>query len=79
MLSGHGLTMQTSSGFDGRAFDFLTLCEDDLSTSEIDILRGQIIQALMIPPCIVMDDELPDALLELSGQVVVLEQDLVLQ
>ena len=60
-------------------FDFLAFIEDSLTASEIDVFRGQVIQALMIPPCVVVGDELLDTLLELARQVVVIEQDLVFQ
>ena len=65
--------MQSPSGLHGRLFDFLTFCEDDLSPSEIDVFRRQVIQALMIPPRVVVGNELPDAVLQLTGQVIVLQ------
>jgi hypothetical protein len=49
-----------------------------LSTTEVDIDRGQIVEALVIAPQVVVIDELGEALLELTWQVVVFEQDLVL-
>ena len=79
MLSGHCLAVQTAPGFQGRAFDFLPLTEDRVAASAIDVFRRQIVQALMISPRVVVSDELPDTLFELSGQVVVVEQDLVFQ
>jgi hypothetical protein len=71
--------MQTSSVSHGRAFNFLTFIENRLPSSEIDILRGQVVQALMITPCVVVSDELPDALFEMPREIVVVEQDLVFQ
>jgi hypothetical protein len=67
MLGGHGLAVQPPSGFHGRTFDFLTFREDGLSPSEIDVFRRQVIQALMIPPCVVVGDELPDAFFQIAG------------
>ena len=60
-------------------FNFLSLVEYYLSSSEIDILGREIVQALMIPPCIVVGDKLLDPAFELTGQIVIFEQDLVFQ
>jgi hypothetical protein len=48
-----------------------------LSTTEVDIGRGQIVETLVVAPQVVVNDELGQALFELTRQVVVLEQDLV--
>ena len=50
--------MQAPPGRQGLKFDFLSLSEDFGSPSEVDIFGCQIIQALMVPPCIVIGDEL---------------------
>ena len=60
-------------------FNFLPLVEYFLSSSEKDIFGCQIAQALMIPPCIVVGDELLDPAFELTGQIVIFQQDLVIQ
>lgn len=78
MLSGHGLAVQCSPGMHGRMFDFLAFIEDRLALSEVNARRRQIVQALMISPCVVMADELLDALFQLARQIAIAEQDLVL-
>ena len=65
MLGSHGLAMQTPSSFHGCAFDFLTFTQDGLSSSMINVFRCQIFQALMIPPRIVVIDELLDVSVEI--------------
>jgi arylsulfatase A-like enzyme len=35
---------------------------------EVDVTRGQIVQALMVPPCVVVMDEPADRSLEIAGQ-----------
>ena len=52
--------------------------EEGLATSEVDVGRGQVVKALVVAPGIVVIDELGEACLELTRQVVVLEQDAVL-
>ena len=47
--------MQGAALLNGLEFDPLTLFEDGLTGPEVDVLRGQIVQALMIPPCVVVD------------------------
>ena len=64
---------------DGVAFDALTFCEDGLSSAEVDISRGQIVDALVTADMIVMFDEGGDLPLEIARQVIVVEQDTVLQ
>jgi hypothetical protein len=50
-----------------------------LSPTEVDIGRGQIVETLVVAPQVVVNDELGQALFELTRQVVVLEQDPVVQ
>lgn len=64
---------------DGVALDTLTFCEDRLSSAEVDVSRGQIVDALVIAGMIVMFDEGGDLPLEIARQVIVVEQDAVLQ
>ena len=64
---------------DGPSFDLLAFQQDGLAPPEVDIGRCQIVRALVITPVIVVRDEGLDLGFELTGQVVVLEQDAVLQ
>ena len=71
--------MQPASGFDGFELDVFPPGQDGLSTTEVDIGRGQVVETLMVAPQVVVMDELRQTLFELTRQIVVLEQDLVLQ
>ena len=56
MLCGDLAVMQ-ASGFDSLSFDPFSLFQDDLTPSEVDIGRGQIIDALVIAVVVVVIDE----------------------
>ena len=53
--------------------------KDALGTSEVDIGRGEIVDALVVATMIVVLDEGIDCPLEVSRQIVVFEQDVALQ
>ena len=63
--------------FDGLVFDPFALKQDGLTASEVDVGRGEVLQALMVAVVIVVIDEAIDLRFELAGEVVVLEQDAV--
>src|SRR5258708_20342813 len=67
--------MQAASLFDGFSFDLFPPFENGLTAPEVDVNRRQVVQALVVSRVVVVLDELVDALLELSWQVVVLQQD----
>lgn len=73
------LAMLQAAAFDGFAFDPFSLHQDGVATSEVDVGRGQIVDALVITAMIVMLDEGGDLRLEVFREVIVLEQDAVLQ
>lgn len=50
-----------------------------MAAVEVDIGRGEIVQALVVALVVVVLDEIRDLRLELAEQIVVLEQDPVLQ
>ena len=52
--------MQGASLLNGLEFDPLTFFQDSLAGPIVDVVRGQIVQALMIPPCVVVMDEPTD-------------------
>jgi len=58
----------------GLEFDPLTLFEDGLTGPEVGVLRGQIVQALMIPSCVVAMDGPADRSFEIAGQVIVFQR-----
>ena len=71
--------MLHASGFDGVAFDPFSFQQDGLAAPEVDVGWGEVTYALVVPGMIVVGDEVTDLLLGISGQVVVLEQDPVLE
>ncbi len=68
-----------ASGFDSLSFNLFSLFQDDLTPSEVDIGRGQIIDALVIAVVVVVIHEGFNAGLKISGEEVVFQQDAVLQ
>ncbi len=64
---------------DGVSLDALSFCEDGLASAEVDIGRGQVIDALVIALGVVVVDEVVDLGLQGARQVLVLQQDAVLQ
>ena len=53
--------------------------QDGLTTTEVDIGRRQVVQALVVAVMVVVADEVADLELQMARQQVVLEQDAVLQ
>src|SRR5271167_3630196 len=70
--------MQSSSQFDGLALDVFPPRENGLTPTAVNIGGSQVAKTFMVAPRVVVGDELGQARFELSRQVVVLEQDLVL-
>jgi ABC-type arginine transport system ATPase subunit len=68
-LCGFLLVLQASF-LDCVPFDPFSFQQDCLTTSEVDVGRCQIAQALMIAPMAVVIDEPADAGLEITPQVV---------
>ena len=64
---------------DGGPLDAVSFGEDRLGSSKIDVSGCEVVDALVIADVIVVLDEGGDLLLEISGQVVVVEQNAVLQ
>jgi hypothetical protein len=52
--------------------------KDGLASAEVDGGRCQVLQAFMVTPVIVVLDEAHDLGFEITGQVIVLEQNVVL-
>ena len=76
MLCGDLAVMQ-APGLDSLSFDSFSLFQDGLSPSEVDIGRGQIIDALVIAVGVVVIHEGFNAGLKISGEEVVFQQDAV--
>jgi hypothetical protein len=66
MLCGLAAVLQ-ASGFDGFAFDPFSFQQDSLAAPEVDVGRGQVADALVVPETIVVVDEVADLLLEITG------------
>ena len=64
---------------DGVAFDAFSFSADRLSPAEVDIGRCEVVDGLVITDVIVVFDEGLYLAFEVTGQVVVVEQDAVLQ
>lgn len=64
---------------DGGPLDAVSFGEDRLGPSKIDVSGREVVDALVIADVIVVLDEGVDLLLKISGQVVVVEQNAVLQ
>ncbi len=65
--------------FECLSFDPFSLQQDCLAASEVDVGRGEIVEALMVAPVIVVLYEGRDLRLEIAWQEVVFEQDAVLK
>ena len=71
--------MKQASRFEGLSFDPFSLLQDGLAAPEVDVGRGEVLQALVIAPVVVMLDEGVNLVPEIAGQIVVFQQDAVLQ
>lgn len=60
--------LQASIG-DGLTFDPISLLQDGLATSEIDVSRREVFEALVIAIVIVVRHEGGDALFEIAWQI----------
>ena len=60
---------------DDLSFDPFPFQQDGLAAPEVDIGGREVIQALVIAPVVVVLDEGADVGFEITGQVIVLEQD----
>ena len=65
--------MKQAPGFDGLLFDPFSLSQDGLAAPEVDISRGEVLQALVVSSVVVVLDEGVDLLPEIAGQVVVFQ------
>ena len=68
-----------SAGSCSVSLDPFPFRQDGLTTTEVDIGRRQVVQALVVAVMVVVADEVADLELQMARQQVVLEQDAVLQ
>src|SRR3954447_9764564 len=78
MLSGPA-AMKQASVLDCLSFDPFSFKQDGLTASEVDIGRSEIGDALVVSEMVVVSDEVADPGFEITGQIVVLEEDAVLE
>ena len=64
--------------FDGLSFDPFPFQQDGLAAPEVDIGGREVIQALVVAPVVVVLDEGAELGFEITGQIIVLQQDPVL-
>ena len=77
-LSRFGLVVQAALS-DGLSFDPFAFEQDGLAAPEVDVGRGEIVEALVVSPVIVMLHEGRDLGFEVFFEEVVFQQDAVLQ
>ena len=65
-LSRFGVVVQAAQS-DGLSFDPFAFDEDGFAAAEVDVGRGEIIEALVVSPMIVMLDEGGDLLFAVAG------------
>ena len=73
------LVVKQPTILDGFAFDPFSFQQDGLTASEVDVGRGKIVDALVIAPVVVVRDERIDLGFEVTGQIIVLEQDAIFE
>ena len=71
--------MLQASVCDGGPLDAVSFGEDRLGPAEVNVGRGEVVDALMVADVVVMLDEGIDLPFEISGQIIVVEQDAVLE
>ena len=71
--------MMQAPGFDGLSFDPFSLFQDGLTTTEVNIGRGQIVDTLVIALVVVMIHEGFNAGFKVTREEVVFQQDAVFQ
>lgn len=59
--------------FDGLSFDPFSFQQDGLAAPKIDVGGGEVVEALVVAPVIVVLDEGPDLGLDVARQIVVLQ------
>ena len=70
--------VQPPSLLDSISSDGFSPFKYALTATAVDIGRGEVMKALVVTSGVVVVDELSEARFQLTGQIIVLEQDLVL-
>ena len=64
---------------DGLSFDPFSFCQDGWTASEVDVGRGEVVDALVVAAMVVVGNKSRDLGFEIAGQEVVFQQDAVFQ
>lgn len=75
---GCGFAMLQAPLFDRLSLDPFSLRQNGMAAPEVDVGGGEIVEALVIAPMVVMLDEGRDLCFEITRQELVFEQDAVL-
>ena len=78
-MLGSGVAMLQTPVLDGLSFDPFPFQQDGLAAPEVDIGGREVIQALGVAPVVVVLDEDAELGFEITGQIIVLQQDPVLE
>ncbi len=79
VILGGGIPVLQAPVFNGLEFDFLPLHQNDVAASEVDVGGRWIADAIMIAVVVVVLDESPDVSFEVTGQVLFIQQDAILE
>src|SRR5439155_9478081 len=79
VVSGGLQAMLQAAIVDGVSFDPFSFCQDGRAASEVDVGRGEIVDALVVSAVVVVSDEGLDLSFEVAWQEVVFQQDAVLE
>jgi hypothetical protein len=69
LRSGFGLKVDLAALVDGSSLDLLSHVDDALATSEVNVGRREVVEALVVAAVIVVIDEVGDGTLQLTRQV----------
>ena len=78
-MLGSGVAMLQTPVLDGLSFDPFPFQQDGVAAPEVDIGGREVIQALVVAPVVVVLDEDAELGFEITGQIIVLQQDPVLE
>ena len=78
-MLGSGVAMLQTLVLDGLSFDPFPFQQDGWAAPEVDIVGREGIQALVVAPVVVVLDEDAELGFEITGQIIVLQQDPVLE
>jgi hypothetical protein len=71
--------VKSASVVDGGEFDLASSVEDALAATEVDVGRGEFVEALVVAVVVVVVDEGRDGPFEVTREIVILKQDAALQ